>query len=226
MNSRVKRRILNISSAIVVTMIMMLSFFLLISIVYNLVYIKTYVRGYSMQPTLNVNVTNPDQNGDTIYINKVRSLERNDIVVANVKWWAKGSIIKRLVGMPGDKIEIRDLGPEYGLFVNESLVYNYEKNEITKTHFEDYIDFINHNNRYGVDTTNNVGTTESGNKCIILNDDEYFLMGDNWEASDDCLKYGPVKSHNIVGRVELVIPYGTDNSFPIVMKFMFENLFS
>jgi len=44
--------------------------------------------------------------------------------------------------------------------------------------------------------------------CVILRDDEYFVMGDNWRRSTDSRKYGPVHRAHISARVMLKLwPY-------------------
>ena len=73
----------------------------------NAVYIETPVVGYSMLPTYNMSAPSDDEYGDVVYINKIRKLERNTIIVAEVNWHPD-PIIKRLVGLPGDKIEIKE----------------------------------------------------------------------------------------------------------------------
>lgn len=224
MSYRGKRRLLNILSGITVFLIVIMSFFLMVSLVFNIVYIKTYVRGYSMLPTLNSSVNTSSEDGDTVFINKYSKYSNNDIVVAKVDWWLDGSVIKRLIGTPGDQIEIRDLGSEYGLYVNNELFYTRENNDKTDTHFNDYINFINNDYEH-IDTSNNIGTTTNGNKCIILQNDEYFLIGDNWEGSVDCLRNGPVSKSDIVGKVDIVIPTDENNSFQIIMKYMLKALF-
>lgn len=181
-----------------------------------------------MQPTLNTNIKDPNINGDTIYINTVSDYHANDIVVAEVSWWSKGPIIKRIVGCPGDKVEIRDLDNSYGLFVNETLLYTKDKTIVsnhgslggTNMHYRQYLNFLNNPSNQ-----DNVGINSLGEKCIVLNDDEYMLVGDNWGESTDCLYHSPVKSSDIVGKVELIIPYENENNFSTLFSFMMRKVF-
>ena len=39
------------------------------------------------------------------------------------------------------------------------------------------------------------------NKEIILNPDEYFVLGDNRFDSHDSISFGPIKSHDITGKL-------------------------
>lgn len=227
MSSRLKRIMLNIVNSIITIVIMIVAFFALVNIVFNFVYIKTNVRGFSMLPTLNVNVLTEDQNGDTVYINPHREYTNGDIVVAEVSWWDRGYIIKRLVGMPGDTIQIKDDGTQYVLYVNDNVFYTKNKintatNEIdsgVKYYYEDYLSFIN--NPLNAD---HVITNALGEKCIKLGEDEYFLMGDNWAASTDCIVHGPVNKNSIIGKVEIIIHYG-ENEFRSLLKNMWDILF-
>lgn len=221
MKSRTKRVWMNILSATVVSLTMLFSFLAIIVLSLNIVYVKTYVRGYSMQPTLNKNITDPNIDGDLIYVNKYMPLENNDIIVANVSWYPE-PIVKRLIGKPGDTIEIKQVNNEYHLLVNNAFVYAREKTT-SSPHgiaFERYTNILSN-----PDWANNVITREDNSKCIILNDDEYFVMGDNWAESTDSLTHGPIHKSNIVGRVELIVE-PKENRFMKLTQFILNGLFS
>ena len=218
MSSRTKRIILNITSAILTVLIIVVSFFALINIMFNIIFIRTNVRGYSMYPTLNYNVPTSQTDGDVVYINKFSSYTNDDIVVAQVDWWDSGYIIKRLIGLKNETIQIKDEGTHYALYVNEKLFYTKEKNADTDSYYNNlYLTFFD---RFPENKT----TNESGEQCIKLNDNEYLLMGDNWGNSTDCLTGGPAKKSNIVGRVDIIIHYG-ENQFRTLVKEMWNLLF-
>ena len=218
MSSRTKRIILNITSAILTVLIIVVSFFALINIMFNIIFIRTNVRGYSMYPTLNYDVPSSQTDGDVVYINKFSSYTNDDIVVAQVDWWDSGYIIKRLIGLPNDTIQIKDEGTHYTLYVNEKILYTKEKNADTDSYYNNlYLTFFD---RFPENKT----TNESGEQCIKLNDNEYLLMGDNWGNSTDCLTGGPAKKSNIVGRVDIIIHYG-ENQFRTLVKEMWNLLF-
>lgn len=227
MGTRLKRILLNILNSIITIIIIIVALFALVNIVFNFVYIKTNVRGFSMLPTLNANVLTDDQNGDKVYINPNRAYTNGDIVVAEVSWWNRGYIIKRLVGMPGDVIQIKEEETQYVLLVNDEVFYTKDKinsatNEIdtgVRYYFEDYLSFIN--NPLNAD---HVIVNDAGERCIKLGEDEYFLMGDNWAASTDCIVHGPVNKSAIIGKVEIIIHYG-ENEFRVMLKNMWEILF-
>lgn len=223
MKNRTKRLWLNFASTAIIILTAVFSFFAIIALSLNIVFVKTYVRGYSMQPTLNLNIESSNIDGDLIYINKFKNFSNDDIVVANVAWFSD-PIIKRLIGKPGDIIEIKDQAEHFELIVNNNLLYSREKTNIsshgkaggTIEYYQIYLNFINNH-------PNNVYEKEDGTKCIKLNANEYFLMGDNWAESTDCMVHGPVKEKDIIGKVDLVIPKG-ENKFLTLTKFIFTEI--
>ncbi|ARI77673.1 signal peptidase I [Halobacillus mangrovi] len=128
------------------------------------------VEGASMDPTL--------ENGERVMFNKiiyyVDEPERGDIVIIErpVK-----SYVKRIIGQPGDSIEIRN----HTLFINgEEQTQGYLNDE-------------------AIDATRDFGPVE-------VPDGKYFVMGDNRSISKDSRNgLGFVKEEEIIGRTELVI---------------------
>ena len=81
-------------------------------------------------------------------------------------------LIKRLIGKPGDTIELRD----NSVFVNGQVL-----------------------NEPYLPVNANSGPTREQTKWT-LGSDQYFIMGDNRSFSQDSRVFGPVPSANIVGR--------------------------
>lgn len=218
MSSRSKRIMLNITSSILTVLIMFVSFFALVNIIFNFVYIRTNVRGFSMYPTLNANVPNENSDGDVVYINKFSGYTNSDIVVADVSWWNRGYIIKRLIGCPNDIVQIKDEGSQYALYVNDKILYTKEKNLDTNYYYSSiYLSFFEK-------FPENAIRNEMGEQCIILNENEFLLMGDNWGNSTDCLTGGPAKESDIIGRVDIIIHYG-ENQFRTLVNKMWNLIF-
>ena len=131
---------------------------------------KTVMVGDSMAETL--------KDGDVILINKVSYLygepKRNDVIVFD-----QGSNehsynnVKRVIGIPGDKVEI----------INGSVYINGEK-------FEEVIK---------VEEMKVSGLAENE---IILQDNEFFVLGDNRNSSEDSRfsNIGTVVREDIIGQ--------------------------
>lgn len=126
------------------------------------------VQGISMFPTLNEN--------EYLMVNKVAKLNNDydygDIVVLKAPQDESTLYIKRVIGKPGDVIEIH--GGEV-----------YRNGEVLE---EEYIpkEYI----------TNTFYTN-----AWELNSDEYFVLGDNRPNSGDSRLFGQIKSETLEGKV-------------------------
>lgn len=154
---------------------------------------KTTVVGHSMEPTL--------ENDDSLLVDKVsycfRQPERYDVIVfepaiANVSKY----YVKRIVGLPGETIQIID-GVVYinGEPLENDVIYSFGlKDEAGKPVEPEKI--------------YNAGLAE---KSITLGYDEYFVLGDNRNNSEDSRfsNVGNVKYSAIIGRIWAVSsPFG------------------
>lgn len=102
--------------------------------------------------------------------------KRDDVVVFRYPNDKKKFFIKRIIGLPGETIEIKG-------------------NNITITNSE-HPDGLNLDQPYVENTSNN-------NMHFELKNDEYFVMGDNRSGSSDSRFWGPVKKELLVGRAFL-----------------------
>lgn len=135
---------------------------------------RTVVSGESMYDTLD--------DGDNLWINKFtyrfKDPERFDIVVFP-PYEGEEYYIKRVIGLPGEKVRIDESGI---IYINDEPLeedYGYEK-------IDSY----------------SIGRADQD---IILGDDEYFVMGDNRNNSLDSRFYevGNVKRDAFVGKAVL-----------------------
>lgn len=134
---------------------------IIIAVILIRTFIITPVRvdGASMDQTL--------EDGQILLLYKLANVDYGDIVVLDEE--KEGEIIiKRIIGMPGDTVSIRD----------NTVYVNGEEVE------EDYA--------YG---------ETSDYEEITLDDDEYFILGDNRPISKDSRYFGPVKEDEIIGKV-------------------------
>lgn len=114
------------------------------------------VEGMSMQPTINPNTTKQEETDDWVYIQKNKTIERQDIVVFNAKkqpWDTRQEcFIKRVIALEGDAVTIKktydeELGKEIykvHLVKAEALVDGIiEENEVDPLD-EEYITSAEH----------------------------------------------------------------------------------
>ena len=135
---------------------------------------RTRVDGRSMMNTLH--------DGDNLIVEKLSyrfsDPKRFDIIVFPPTG-KKEYYIKRIIGLPGETVQIDENG---NIYINGELL---EEN-------------------YGAETIQNPGRAA---KPITLGDDEYFVMGDNRNNSKDSRseEVGNVKRSQIIGRAWLHI---------------------
>lgn len=131
---------------------------------------RTVVDGRSMNPNLN--------DGDNLIVEKLsyrfRDPERFDIIVFPPQGAPKEHYIKRIIGLPGETVQIDYEG---NIYINGEILE------------EDY----------GLETIQNPGRAA---EPVTLGEDEYFVLGDNRNNSTDSRteKVGNVKRSTITGR--------------------------
>lgn len=133
-----------------------------------------YVKGASMEPNF--------FDHEYLIIDelsyRLHAPARGDIVVFKYPKDPSQFFIKRVIGMPGETVEVID---------GKVKIYN-----------KDYP------NGFILDETGYIdGMYTNGREIKPLKDDEYFLMGDNRPDSLDSRIFGPVSQSFIVGRVML-----------------------
>lgn len=131
---------------------------------------RTEVIGQSMEPML--------YDKDNLIVEKLSyrfgDPERFDIIVFPYEYAEKTYYIKRIIGLPGEKLFIDAKG---NIFINgEKLEENYGKEVIKNP---------------------GLAATE-----ITIGEDEYFVMGDNRNNSSDsrCADVGLIKRDRILGK--------------------------
>jgi len=124
------------------------------------------VEGTSMAPLLS------DQ--ERIFINKFvyrfEPIERGDVVVFWYPLDRSKSFIKRVIGLPGETVEIR----QGAVYVDGKLI----PEPYVPAQYEDLSDFA----------------------LVRVPKDSYFVMGDHRISSNDSRVFGPVESRYIYGR--------------------------
>lgn len=190
------------------------SLYLLVVLVLTLLIVKyvgqrTVVVGHSMEPTLS--------NEDNLIVDKIsyrfHEPERFDIVVFPFEYARDTYYIKRIIGLPGERVIIDDMG---NIYINdELLIENYGAEVIENPglalggflygeeaieHCDDMGEIVFHEGT----TVNDTFLSYGG---IVLGEDEYFVLGDNRNNSSDSRvpAVGNVKRDSIIGRAWLRI---------------------
>ncbi len=169
------------------------------------VYESALVISRSMEPTLQV--------GDRLLIDHRSSLHgawrRGDIVLFEPPAsWNTGEeiegeppdqLIKRVVGLPGEIIEVRPEGVSInGRVLRESYINTTPPGDASASAFAP-----------------GSGSDPLFSAPLKLGPGQYFVMGDNRANSDDSRRRGPVSDRNIQGRaVRLIGPWGRFGALP------------
>jgi signal peptidase I len=150
-----------------------------------------FVQGSSMEPNFEdgqylvisefgYKQTDINSAGDFGFtINPFKTIERQDVAVFRYPKNPTQFFIKRIIGLPGEAMEIRR---------GRVMIYNTERPN----------GFVLDESAYLA-----AGTLNNDMPRVTLGDDEYFVMGDNRMFSYDSRSIGPIKKNKIIGRVLL-----------------------
>jgi len=130
-----------------------------------------FVKGQSMEPNF--------ENGDYLIVDEIsyrlQEPQRGEVVVFKYPNDTSQRYIKRIIGLPGETIEIQD---------GKIEVFNKEGQKVLiETNYLPQVVFT------------------AGDTRITLKEDEYFVLGDNRFASADSRRWGPLPRKDIIGRV-------------------------
>jgi len=165
-----------------------------------------FVQGASMEPnfedheyliinelgykTTEVGFSSGEKEINFFTVKSFKELKRSDVVVFRYPKNPSIYYIKRIVGLPGEKIEIKD---------KEVKIYNSENP-----------------NGFILDESAYLPPSEetTGDQIVELSNSEYFVMGDNRKYSSDSRSWGPVPEKDVIGKVLLrAWPFGRAKIF-------------
>lgn len=153
-----------------------------------------WVNGQSMYPTLNGHALRADGSevgiagggshlGDTVdygvmdtHKKAINKIKRFDVIVTLYREDDTSNKIKRVVGMPGERIRFGTGANNGDLFINDELIEQPVETEIVRS-----------GNSYPVEE-------------IVLGDNEYYVLGDNRAHSSDSRHEGPIQKEWITGK--------------------------
>ncbi len=149
-------------------------------LVINYVGQRTEVQGASMETTL--------YNGDNLIVDKISyrftDPKRFDIIVFPFQYQENTFYIKRIIGLPGETVQIDEEG---NIYINGELLQESYGKEIIKPE--------------------NIGIAK---EPVTLGEDEYFVLGDNRNNSTDSRAevVGNIHRDDIIGRAWLrILPF-------------------
>ena len=146
--------------------------FIIIFVVRSFVIQPFFVKGSSMEPNF--------QDGNYLIVNEIgyrlEEPKRGDVVVFRYPNNPSEFFIKRVIGLPGETVEIKD---------NKVKIYSKENP-----------------NGLLLDEISYLASTvvTSGSISQALSSDEYYVLGDNRGASSDSRRWGVLPYHFIVGK--------------------------
>lgn len=139
--------------------------------VYLLILQPHKIKGLSMFPTYH--------DAEFLLTEKVtyrfNDPKRGDVVVFKAPPDDEEEFIKRIIGLPGDQVMVR----EGRVYINGELLE------------EDYI---------ATDVFTSGGTYARDGQTVTVPEGEYLVMGDNRPHSHDSRNFGPIRKSKIVGR--------------------------
>lgn len=131
------------------------------------------VKGNSMEPNFH--------SGDYLVIDELsyffREPQRGEVIVLNFPGNISQRYIKRVIGLPGEKVEIKN---------GKIAIYQPGSPDPVLLDESDYI----------------ASPDIAGQEIVItIGPKEYFVLGDNRAFSSDSRNWGPLPRNNIIGRV-------------------------
>lgn len=172
------------SARAVVEWVLVVAIAILVAVVVRTFLLAHFVvDGTSMASTLD--------SGDRVFVNKLsyrlHEPNRGDVIVLHqISGTSERDLIKRVIALPGETIEIRSC---------EVLITDPEGT--TRRLVEPYLD-------PGVVTPGNCGGDYRPADAAVVPDDHVFVLGDNRGGSQDSRALGPVHYDDIVGRAFVV----------------------
>lgn len=175
----------------------------------DFVFVSKYDAGYSRY---SFPLGLPIFNG-RVFFNK-DNLKRGDVIVFRLPKNPKINYIKRLIGLPGDKVQMRD-----GiLYVNDKMVkkvyikQTLEYADIPSSVVKEYKETLDNGKTYEV--LDRIPNSSADNTSVfVVPNGYYFFLGDNRDNSVDSrfIETGFVPAENLIGKARIIFFSINDN---------------
>ena len=158
--------------------------FVVVMLLRTFIFTLIRVDGPSMSDTL--------LNGDRLFVTvldvRLNGPDRFDVVITHYPD-RKENFVKRVIGIPGDTIEVTD-----GVLSINGQVY--DEPYLTPSRIERF-------------------SRSASNFTVTLGEGEYFVMGDNRDDSNDSRRVGVIQRGMIIGKVrQILFPFSRFGSVP------------
>lgn len=147
-----------------------------------------------------------------------KPIERGDVVVFAKPHNERIDYIKRVIGLPGDRIQVKN----GRLYINEQIVerefvgdYDYNTPDSGIVKHKRYKEILPEGRTHMIIERSDAGPLDDTEEFVVP-DDHYFMMGDNRDGSQDSRvmnEVGYVPYINIVGRAERIF-FSLDEGTP------------
>lgn len=130
---------------------------------------------------------------------------RGDVVIFKEPLHNKTDYIKRLIGLPGDKIQM--IGGR--LYINDEIVertfeqQEYHTTEQGKMYYTRYSEILPGGVKHTIYELNDTMPYDD-TEPVIVPENHFFMMGDNRDNSQDSRYFGTVPYENLEGRAEFL----------------------
>lgn len=212
-----QRYISDYVSVVIFLLCVYLSIFM---ISFSFCFTSSYVYGESMKPTIN-NYADYEHNRDVVYIDKNASYTYGDIIVIKKN---DIEIIKRVIALPGDTIDIKNVDGEYVVVRNDQVL---QEDYIRIVHgsadysgmAKEYVLFQNYKESHKNDDNLFVDKEHYLQSAIRVRDGEVFVLGDNRHNSDDSSTEGSFAMSDVIGKVEIIVRAGKSSLIALLNYF-------
>ena len=139
------------------------------------------IKGDSMDPTL--------KDGERVVVNimgyKIGDVKKGNVIVFHAN--KKDNYVKRVIGVPGDKVQYK----------KDQLYINGKKQD------EPYLNYNEKRKQveYITGTFQVKDLANANSKSNVIPKDKYLVLGDNREVSKDSRSFGLIDKDQIVGKV-------------------------